>query len=234
MGIAIKEIVRLSLGVYPSANDDRNNQPINPQHSSHNHRHNRLHHKLRPHNTHWRHSHPTLRSPVRCSHTFQWSKKQQSISSSSSWSLSLNWTNEKERGTNRRKREPRPRQGNRRKERFRRHWNLPWFDSIPLLRWWNFLSVICGRKRKWWYWLGLWRSDQSGMWNEVWKKIKLLLRLVQVETDSGVRANGRLLWFYRNALFLFRGPFSLIHLWILTAPPYYVKKTKIVTHASYT
>ncbi|WVY91287.1 hypothetical protein V8G54_036801 [Vigna mungo] len=69
VGITIKEIVRLSLGVYPGANDNRNNQPINTQHSSHNHRHYRLHHKLRPHHTHRRHSHPTLRSSVRCSHT---------------------------------------------------------------------------------------------------------------------------------------------------------------------
>ncbi|RDX86011.1 hypothetical protein CR513_32708, partial [Mucuna pruriens] len=71
VGIAIKEIVRLSLGVYSSADDNRNNQAINSQHSSHNHGHNRLHHKLWPHHTHRCHSHPTLRSSIRCSHTCQ-------------------------------------------------------------------------------------------------------------------------------------------------------------------
>lgn len=73
MSIAIEEVVRFSLGVNSRTDDDGDDEAVNTKHTSHNHRNDRLHHQLRPHHPHRRHSHAALSRPVRRSHT--WKKK---------------------------------------------------------------------------------------------------------------------------------------------------------------
>ena len=69
MSIAIEEIVGLGLGINSGTDDNSDDETVNTEHSGHNHRHDRLHHQLRPHHSHRRHSDAALRRPVGSSHT---------------------------------------------------------------------------------------------------------------------------------------------------------------------
>jgi hypothetical protein len=68
VSVAIKKVVRLGLGVDPSADDDGDDEPVDTEHTSHDHGHDGLHDELRPHHTHRRHADAALRGPVRCAH----------------------------------------------------------------------------------------------------------------------------------------------------------------------
>lgn len=68
MCIPIKEVIRFRFGINPSTNDNGDNQPVNTQHSCHNHGHYGLHNQLRPHHTHRCYAHPALGCPICSSH----------------------------------------------------------------------------------------------------------------------------------------------------------------------
>jgi len=68
VGVAVKEVVWLGLGVDPSADDDGDDEAVDTEHTSHDHGHDGLHDELGAHDAHGRDADAALGRPVGGAH----------------------------------------------------------------------------------------------------------------------------------------------------------------------